>query len=29
MSSNGKTGTVTRFVAWLGYRYQRWLQLES
>ena len=28
MSSNGKTGTVTRFVAWLGYRYQRWLQLE-
>jgi hypothetical protein len=28
MSSNGKTGMVTRFVAWLGYRYQRWLQLE-
>jgi hypothetical protein len=28
MSSNGKSGTVTRFVAWLGYRYQRWLQLE-
>jgi hypothetical protein len=28
MSSNGKTGMVTRFVAWLGYRYERWLQLE-
>jgi hypothetical protein len=28
MSSTGKTGMVTRFVAWLGYRYQRWLQLE-
>ena len=28
MSSNGETGMVTRFVAWLGYRYQRWLQLE-
>jgi len=29
MSSNGKTGMVTTFVTWLGYRYQRWLQLES
>jgi hypothetical protein len=28
MSSTGMTGMVTRFVAWLGYRYQRWLQLE-
>ena len=28
MSSNGKTGMVTRFAAWLGYRYQRWLQLQ-
>ena len=28
MSSNGMTGMVTRFVAWVGYRYQRWLQLE-
>jgi hypothetical protein len=28
MSSNGKTGMMARFVAWLGYRYQRWLQLQ-
>jgi hypothetical protein len=28
MSSNGKTGMVTRFAAWLGYCYQRWLQVE-